>query len=82
MTSMRDDLEKAIANSVRVTVDVRGGVETTRGLDEETVGKIPTAVLHWLSEVPHDGFLAENYDKGVYSRRSVAAMIEDIEDED
>ena len=80
VTAMRDDLVKAIAASTQVVVaEHDDGSRIVRGLDEETSEKIATAVLKWIGEVPHEGFAAENYVAGLYSRRNVAALIEDIE---
>jgi hypothetical protein len=82
MTAMRDDLVKAIAASTQVIVAEHGdGSRIVRGLDEDTAEDIATAVLKWLREVPYEGFIAENYAAGLYSRRNIAAMIEDIEDD-
>ena len=82
MTAMRDDLVQAIAASTQIVVaEHEDGTKTVRGLDEETAERIAKAVLRWLGGVPHDGFLAENYSAGLYSRRNVAALIEDIEDD-
>lgn len=82
MTAMMDDLVKAIAASTQVVVaEHEDGTKTVRGLDEETSEKIATTVLKWIAQVPYDGFVAENYGAGLYSRRNVAALIEDIEDD-
>jgi hypothetical protein len=80
--AMRDDLIQAIAASTQVVVaEHEDGTRTVRGLDEDTSEKIASAVLKWLGQVPYDGFIAENYSAGLYSRRNVAALIEDIEDD-
>lgn len=82
MAAMRDDLVQAIAASVRVVVaEHEDGMRTVRGLDEETAEKIADAVLKWIGQVPYEGFAADNYSAGLYSRRNVAALIEDIEDD-
>ena len=82
MTAMRDDLVKAIAASTQVVVGEHAdGTRTVRGLDDEISEKIADAVLKWIAEVPYEGFIAENYNAGLYSRRNVAALIEDIEDD-
>jgi hypothetical protein len=82
MTSMRDDLEQTIANSVRVTLEkFPDGSELVRGLDDVTTSTIAAAVLEWLAGVPLDGFVAENHAAGHYSRENIAALIADIEDD-
>lgn len=82
MTAMRDDLVKAISASTQVVVaEHEDGTKTVRGLDEETSETIATAVLQWIGQVPYEGFVAENYAAGLYSRRNVAALIADIEDD-
>ncbi len=82
MTAMRDDLVKAIAASTQVVVaEHEDGTKTVRGLDEEISEMIAKAVLRWIGQVPYDGFAAENYGAGLYSRRNIAALIEDIEDD-
>lgn len=82
MTAMRDDLVKAIAASTQVVVaEHADGTQTVRGLDEDTSDRIAEAVLKWLATVPYEGFAADQYNAGEYSRRNIAALIEDIEDD-
>ena len=82
MTAMRDDLVQAIAASTQVVVaEHEDGSRTVRGLDDETSEKIAAAVLGWLAGVPYEGFIAEQYNAGLYSRSNVAALIEDIKDD-
>ena len=67
MTAMRDDLVKVIAHAGR--------------LNDDRSEDIATAVLRWIAQVPYEGFISENYAAGLYSRKNVSALIEDIEDD-
>jgi hypothetical protein len=82
VTAMRDDLVQVIAASTQVVVGEHAdGTRTVRGLDEDTSEKIADAVLKWIGQVPYEGFAADNYSAGLYSRRNIEALIEDIEDD-
>lgn len=82
MASMRDELEKAIADSVTVVVGTYpDGTRVVRSLDDDTTMMISKAVLKWLRTVPLEGYVAEAYEAGRYSRDNVAALVDDIEDD-
>lgn len=81
-TSMRDDLIETISKSTLVVIgEFVDGTTLTKQLDQPTCEKIADAVLAWMKGVPYEGFAAERYERGDYSRGNVAAMIDDIEDD-
>lgn len=82
MASMRDEMEVAIAKSVEVVVATHtDGTQTVRGLDADTVADIAAAIMQWLRTVPLDGYIAEGYAAGLYSRENVQALVDDIDDD-
>lgn len=82
MTSMRDDLAKAIADAVTVEIaSCDDGTSLVKSLDSDTANVIASAVVKWLRNLPIEGFAAENHERGEYSRRNIEALCDDIEDD-
>jgi hypothetical protein len=64
---MRDELEDRLTRNFT-------WVDAERAMD------ITTMVMIWIAELPLEGYLAENYERGEYSRRNIEAMLEDVDD--
>ena len=76
---MRSDLERAIAFAGHdATVTMPNGKRADRKINEVTVCRIADAVIHWIETVPDGHVRARNFEAGLYDRKNLTALVEDI----